>query len=140
MAMCYIKGMICPNNIPIVGNLQTLSIKRGTILKLKAQRLDYDNNPILEEAQGIYFVVKKRWTDSSFVIKKTIEDMTFDEEGYYHFTIEPTDTEYLEYGKYVWDFTATLDDDAYRAKPASGIFVIGNSSCWIINESNEPES
>ena len=140
MAMCYILSMICPNNTPIVGNLQTLSIKRGTTLKLKAQRLDYNEQPILEEAEGIYFVVKKKWTDENYLFKKSIADMTFDEEGYYHFTINPTDTEYLPYGNYVWDFTATLDDDAYRAKPASGIFIVGNSSCWIINENDESES
>lgn len=126
--------MKCPNNTPIVGGLQTIGINRGTTLKLKAQRLDLDNQPILTQAQEIYFVVKKRWTDKEALIIKDLSDMTFTEDGYYHFTITPTDTENLDYGKYVWDFTPVDDNNNYRFKPAHGYFIVGNSSCWIVNE------
>ena len=135
--MCYNEGMTCPKRTPIVGNLQIIGINRGTSIRLKAQRLDYDGEPILEEAEEIYFVVKKKWTDETALITKGLDDMTFDEDGYYHFTIAPTDTENLDYGEYVWDFTAIEDDDAYRAKPAHGYFVVGNSAGWIINEDEE---
>lgn len=129
---------ICPQNTPIVGNLQTLSVNRGTSHKYKAQRKDVDGNPILTIADEIYFIIKKRWTDKTALITKDLSDMTFDEEGYYHFTIEPEDTENLDYGRYVWDFTAIEgDDDEYRAKPAHGIIVVGNSSGWIVNETEE---
>ncbi|WP_407457179.1 hypothetical protein [Fibrobacter sp.] len=129
--------MKCPQNTPIVGNLQTLSINRGTTLSLKAQRINYNSEPILEKAQEIYFVVKKRWTDQEALIIKDLNDMTFTEDGYYHFTINPTDTENLPYGTYVWDFTPVENDNAYRAKPAHGYFVIGNSAGWIINETED---
>lgn len=129
--------MNCPNTLPIVGNLQTIGINRGTSIRLKAQRLDANGNPILVQAEEIYFIVKKKWTDSAALITKDLSNMTFDEEGYYHFTIAPEDTESLAYGQYVWDFTAVEADDTYRAKPAHGYFLIGNSAGWIINETED---
>lgn len=129
--------MNCPQNTPIVGNLQTISLKRGTTLYLKAQRIGIDNLPILTEAEGIYFIVKKCWRDKTALITKTLDDMTFDENGYYHFTITPEDTENLPYGKYVWDFTPIEDNDNYRAKPSSGYLIVGNSSGWIVNQNEE---
>lgn len=126
--------MNCGANTPIVGDLQTLSLNRGTTAKFKAQRLDAEGNPILTQAEELYFVVKKRWTDETPAILIDLSKMTFDAEGNYHFTITPEDTENLPYGRYVWDFTSVEDNDAYRAKPAHGYLVIGNSAGWIINE------
>ena len=129
--------MNCPNRTPIVGNLQTIGINRGVSIRLKAQRIDGNGQPILTQAEEIYFIVKKRWTDKTALITKDLSNMTFDSEGYYHFTIYPEDTENLDYGQYVWDFTAIEADDTYRAKPAHGFFVIGNSAGWIINETED---
>lgn len=130
--------MDCTNQTPIVGNLQTIAINRGTYLGLKAQRKNMDGTPITVKADAIYFIVKKKWTDKTALITKTLDDMTFDEQGYYHFNIQPEDTENLPYGKYVWDFTSLQDNlSGYRFKPAHGIFVIGNSSGWIINQDGE---
>lgn len=127
--------MNCAQNVPIVGQLQTLGINRGTTKRYRARRLDYAGHPILTEAASIYFIVKKNWTDKEALITKTIDDMRFDENGYYHFSIEPEDTENLPYGQYVWDFTSnTAGDNDYRAKPAHGYFVIGNSAGWIVNQ------
>lgn len=127
----------CGANTPIVGDLQTLSLNRGTTLQLKAQRLDADGNPILTQADELYFVVKKRWTDETPAILIDLSEMTFDEEGYYHFTITPEDTENLAYGRYVWDFTPVEDNNTYRAKPAHGYLVVGNSAGWITNETED---
>lgn len=127
----------CGANTPIVGELQTLSLNRGTTVKYKFQRLDYNGDPILARAEELYFVVKKRWTDSDVAITKDLSDMTFDEEGFYHFTITPEDTENMAYGRYVWDVTPVEDNNAYRAKPARGYLVVGNSAGWIINETED---
>lgn len=122
------------NNTPIVGNLQTLSLNRGTTFKLRGRRIDANGDPILTTPEEIYFIVKKRWTDKTALITKTLQDMEFDENGYYHFTILPEETENLDYGKYVWDFTPVDDNNIYRQKPAHGYLVVGNSSGWIVNE------
>lgn len=129
--------MNCPQNTPIVGGLQTIGINRGTSLRLKAQRRDYEDEPILAEASAVFFVVKKCWKNKTALIIKKRSDMTFDNEGYYHFTIKPEDTENLPYGKYVWDFTAEQNTGDYRAKPSHGYLIVGNSACWIVNESEE---
>lgn len=121
-------------NTPIVGNLQTLGLNRGTTLRLKAQRKDCEGNPILSEPEELYFIVKKKWTDKTALITKTLEDMTFDEDGYFHFTIYPEDTENISYGRYVWDLTPVDEDNLYREKPAHGYLIIGNSAGWVINE------
>lgn len=125
------------SNVPIVGELQTIALNRGTSLKLKTQRLDANGDPILIEADEVYFTVKKRWTDVNPVFQKSLADMEFDEEGYYHFEIMPTDTENAPYGRYVWDFTIVENNDTYRAKPAKGYLTIGNSAGWIVNETEE---
>lgn len=122
------------DNTPIVGNLQTISLNRGTSLNIKARRRDKNGNPILSPAQNVYFVVKKQWTDKDALINIDIDRMTFDSEGYYHFTITPEDTEKLRYGQYVWDFTSVENNNQYRAKPAHGYLIVGNSAGWIINE------
>ena len=106
-------------------------------MALKAQRLDYNGDPITTVAEEIYFVIKRRWVDEEPAVKIGLDEMTFDAEGYYHFVIKPEDTENLPYGTYVWDFTAVEDNDNYRAKPAHGYFLIGNSAGWIINEDEE---
>ena len=129
--------MDCYNNTPIVGELQTLSLNRGTYVGYKAQRLQMDGTPITTKADNVFFVVKRQWNDKNALIIKTIDDMTFDAEGFYHFSINPEDTENLPYGTYVWDFTPVTSDNTYRAKPAHGKFIIGNSAGWIVNQTEE---
>lgn len=55
--------MNCSNQTPIVGELQTLSLNRGTSAGYKTQRKNEDGSPILQKADAVYFVVKKKWTD-----------------------------------------------------------------------------
>ena len=52
--------MDCYNNTPIVGELQTLSLNRGTYVGYKAQRLNMDGTPITVKADAVFFVVKKQ--------------------------------------------------------------------------------
>lgn len=123
------------SNVPIVGELQTLSLNRGTTLLLKARRIDLDGEPILDVAEQVYFTIKNMWRDTNYRIRKSLGDgMTFDEEGWYHIRITPEDTEDLPYGNYVWDFTVLNDNGGYREKPARGFLVVGNSSGWIVNQ------
>lgn len=116
---------------PIVGNLQTIKLNRGTTLNLSATRKDKNGNIITAEAPEALFVVKNDWTDEQALITKTQDDMTFSN-GTYSFGLAVADTESLPYGQYVWDLTFT--DDNYRAKPAHGYLVIGNSAGWVANQ------
>lgn len=117
---------------PIVGNLQTIKLNRGTTLNLSATRKDENGGIITAEAPEALFVVKNDWTDEQALITKTQDDMTFSN-GTYSFGLTVADTESLPYGQYVWDLTFT-DGEDYRAKPAHGYLIVGNSAGWVANQ------
>lgn len=120
------------DSIPIIGELQTIALNRGTTLELSATRKN-GQGTIIEEAEEVYFVVKKRWSDKEGLIVKSLKDMEF-RDGKYTFILYPEDTENLPYGQYVWDFTIVDDNNEYRVKPAHGYLIVGNSAGWISNE------
>ena len=117
---------------PILATLQTIKINRATSQRFTAKRVAEDGTPITTKATTALFVVKPDWTDAEASITKTLDDMEF-ADGTYSFSLKPEDTETLPYGRYVWDLTFT-DGDDYRAKPAHGYLIVGNSAGWVENE------
>lgn len=115
----------------------TLRIIRGDTYQYKFQRKNSDGTPILVEADKIFFTVKKSEEDKDFVLQKTIEDMTFDEEGFYHFTIEPEDTDGLKYGDYVYDIEIIMDRGKYKKTRKRGVFKIDYEVTFVENEGGE---
>lgn len=83
-----------------------IQLTRGDTERYKFQCKDSAGEVILTIADKMFFTVKKT-SDSIAVIKKKLSDMTFDAEGFYHFTIEAADTERLEAGTYVYDIEVT---------------------------------
>ena len=79
-----------------------MELTRGDSKALYFRRMS-KGQPILTEANKVYFTVKKNYDIEEALFQKTKDDMTFDEEGYYHFTINPEDTNNLDYGDYVYD-------------------------------------
>lgn len=90
--------------------MSNIEIKRGNTAKYKFQRKDNEGNPILTKADKVYFTVKEESLPSVAIFQKTIDNMEFDEEGIYHFIIEPEDTERLNFGRYVYDIKVIQDD------------------------------
>lgn len=80
-----------------------MKIIRGDTKSYKFQRKDAEGHAITQKADKIYFTVKKNNQVLEPIFQKTIDDMTFDNDGTYHFTIEPEDTNNLEYGNYYYD-------------------------------------
>lgn len=78
-----------------------LSIRRGDTKFYKFKRRNKNNEAILEKADRIYFTVKD--VTKQIIFQKTIDDMSFDEEGVYHFIIEPEDTDGADFGDYDYD-------------------------------------
>lgn len=76
---------------------------RGDTAKFKFQRHDANGDVITTKADDIYFTVKENGYSDDVLLQKTIEDMEFDDNYYYHFTIEPSDTDDFEYGTYRYD-------------------------------------
>ena len=76
----------------------TITMHRGDTKQLKFRRLS-GGEPITTEADQIYFTVKRAVNPlpKEPVLQKTLADMAFDQEYYYHLTIEPEDTDELDF-------------------------------------------
>lgn len=80
-----------------------IKFTRGDTYKFKFQRKDANNEPILVKSEKIWFTIKKSYKTTQKLVQKTLNDMTFDSEGFYHVTIEHDDTKNLSYKKYYCD-------------------------------------
>ena len=109
-----------------------MNITRGDTKSFKFQRKS-DGQPITTIADKIYFTVKETNYTNDMIFQKTIDDMTFDEEYYYHFTILPEDTNDLEYGDYKYDIEVKIGD-TYVKTISKGIFKIEDETTHATNE------
>ena len=109
-----------------------MQIIRGDTAKFKFRRLNADGEPILEMPIKIYFTVKRRFTDAEFILQKTIDDMQFDENGYFHFIVQPSDTDNLQYGDYVYDIEVITSN--YKQTISIGSFKITKEVTFVGNE------
>jgi hypothetical protein len=115
--------------------MNDLQMIRGDTARFKFQRLDNNGDPILSQADKIYFTVKTKFTKPNFVLQKTKADMTFDEEGYYHFTLAPSDTDKLGFHEY--DFDIQVTDEGLKTTIAFGTLRITPEVTWAQNESED---
>ena len=105
---------------------------RGDTAKYKFQRHDADGNVITQKADAIYFTVKINGYSDNVLLQKTIEDMEFDEDYYYHFTIEPSDTDNLEFGTYQYDIEIIQDN--IKTTAARGELLLEEEITWTTDE------
>ena len=112
--------------------MYNLSMIRGDTTSLKFQRKDNDGNVIMLQADKAYFTVKKNVSQTNVLIQKTLEDMTLDEEGVYHFTILPEDTDGLDYGTYVYDLEIIQNEIVTTI--SRGEFIIESEVTFAENE------
>lgn len=105
---------------------------RGDTRNYRFQRLNADGTPITTRPDKIYFTVKKKDTDKDVVFQKTIDDMTIDDDGTYHFTVEPTDTNGLKYMTYVFDIEVITD--GVKTTIAKGGFTVESEVTFVENE------
>ena len=112
--------------------MYNLSMIRGDTTSLKFQRKDNDGNVIMLQADKAYFTVKKSTAQSNYLIQKTLDDMVLDEEGVYHFTINPEDTDDLDYGTYVYDLEIIQNEVVTTI--SRGEFIIESEVTFAENE------
>lgn len=108
-----------------------MELTRGDSAPLKFQRKDANGDPILIAPAQMYFTCKKDWNQTDFVFQKTLADMTMDEDGTWHFTIAPTDTEKLPVGNYVFDIEVKQDN--YVQTIAKGTLKLTSEATWYNN-------
>ena len=90
--------------------MEMIDLTRGDTGAFKFQRKDKNGNVIGTVPAALYFTVKKSFSTSEVVLQKTVSDMTLDESFYWHFRLEPEDTEELEVGCYAFDIEVTDAD------------------------------
>lgn len=105
---------------------------RGDTKKYKFQRKRADGTVITDRPDSLYFTVKKSYNDSLPVLQKTLNDMTLDQDGTYHFTIEPEDTDGLKYKTYVYDIQ--VSQNGIKTTIAKGNFIIKEEVTFARNE------
>jgi len=82
--------------------------------------------------ESLYFSVKKRPMDTSYIFQKKLEDgITFLEENKYRVRVAPEDTCELPAGKYTYDLQVGLGSDIYT--PLMGTFKLN----WDVTEEIE---
>ena len=100
-----------------------LRVTRGDTAKFHFHREDAEGETITFKADKIFFSVKNKPEQSEVVFQKTIDDMEFDEEYEYHFTIEPEDTDPLNFhDKYYYDLEVI--DDGVKTTISYGRFIL----------------
>lgn len=111
--------------------MKTIEIIRGDTNKFSFIRKDAEGETIPQQADAIYFTVKESWTTQEYLIQKTLLDMTFTD-GKYEFTIEPEETDNLEYGTYVYDLEVI--QEGYKQTISRGTFKITEEATFATNE------
>ena len=109
----------------------TIELTRGDTGAYKFQRIK-NGEVIPTIADNIYFSIKKNFNVKETLLQKTINDMTFDEDGTYHFLINPEDTNNLPYGDYVFDIEIVQED--YVKTLCKGIFKLTEEVTFKDNE------
>lgn len=110
-----------------------IEIRRGDTQYFKFKRKNDSGDTIMTVPQNIYFSVKLDYDSGYPIIQKTIDDMTMDVDGTYHFKILPKDTNKLKYGIYVYDLQVN-DIDNYVKTIAIGNFKINEEVTFSKNE------
>ena len=109
-----------------------LSMIRGDSKHYKFQRKDENGDVIPIEADEIYFTVKRSDTTLDPIFQKTKAQMTFDNEGFYHFSILPEDTNNLVYSTYYYDIERIVQGD--KKTIAIGKFIVNPEITFARNE------
>lgn len=108
-----------------------MELTRGDTGQYKFKRLDAQGHAITNTPDSLDFTVKNSFSDSDIVFQKKLADMTMDEDGTWHFTIDPADTEKLPVGNYVFDIEVKQDN--YVQTIAKGTLKLTSEATWYNN-------
>ncbi len=116
-----------------------IEMPRGDSRAFKFQRKYKDDNgniqPVKQKADEVFFTVKKSYRDQEFLLQKKLSDMSFDTDYFYHFVIDPEDTNNINFGTYVYDIEVI--QDGHKFTISSGNFVLSYECTWASNEGGD---
>lgn len=97
----------------------TIKLTRGDTLRAVLTIEDGEGNPYTPDPDDVIrFAMKKKYTDASTIIQKTIDNDSLTLE------IDPADTKDLNFGSYVYDIQMTHANGDVDTFIAKGIFEI----------------
>ena len=111
-----------------------IEIIRGDTKSLKFQRRTTNNEVIAEKPDKMFFTVKKGCYTKDYLFQKRLDtNISYDEDdNYYRFTIEPSDTDELDYDDYVFDIEIIKND--IKKTIAKGTFKVESEVTFAENE------
>ena len=113
--------------------IKNLSQVRGDSKAYQFQRFNKNTKKVITiKPDTLYMTVKKNYDTKDYLFQKKKEDFVIDDDGTYHFEIQPHETDNLKYGKYVYDIQATTDGKVTTI--LKGVFEIDKESTWADNE------
>ena len=122
--------MTCANSSPALN--QTKYMVRGDSKTYKFQRKDREGNILTDTPTTLFFTVKTSFKTQEYVLQKNLENMYITQDGYWHFVLNPEDTEDLPYGKYCWDIQVV--QDGFKTTISRGHLFLTDESTWEVNE------
>lgn len=123
--------MTCANNSSALN--QVKRIVRGDSRGFKFRRRNRStHNPILDTPEALYFTIKTNFKTEAYLFQKKLDNMYMSEDGYWHFLLNPEDTEDLDYGKYCWDIEVI--QSGYKTTISRGYLELLNEATWKANE------
>lgn len=122
--------MTCVNSSPALN--QTKYMVRGDSKAYKFQRKDKGGNILTDTPTTLFFTVKTSFKTQEYVLQKNLENMYITQDGYWHFVLNPEDTEDLPYGKYCWDIQVV--QDGFKTTISRGHLFLTDESTWEVNE------
>lgn len=111
-----------------------IEIIRGDTKTLKFQRRTTNNEVITKKPDKLYFTVKTGYYSKDYLFQKRLDtDIAYKEEdNYYYFTINPSDTDELDYDDYVFDIEIIKND--IKKTIAKGTFKVESEVTFAENE------
>lgn len=110
----------------------TLSQTRGDTRGYKFQRKNSAGEVITTEPDALFVTIKTDWNTDDIVFQIKMDEMTLDENGWWHWHTEPQDTAELPYGKYYGDVEVHKNGGIFTI--SKFVFQITEEATWSSGE------
>lgn len=111
---------------------------RGDTYPLRKFRITDKNKNVIKltDAEQLYFSVKTDANSNKVLFqKRKNKGIELGEDGYYHITIEPADTNSLDYGTYVYDIQLKSTNPKVIVKTLfNGTITLTEEVTWEVDE------
>ena len=103
-----------------------IKVHKGNYFAKRFKILDKNKKPVNIGFKNIIMTFKDNFSSPNILFKKSLHngDITKDDEGYYHFSINPEDTQDLKYADYVFDIQIRNESPKIKKTIVTGMLRI----------------